>query len=176
MNILWAPWRLKYIEKFNEKSEANEENECVFCKIAQEKNDDANFVVTRSEHTFVVLNIFPYNTGHVMVVPYKHVPTIEDLTMDELKDLMRMTKLIVKALKKAYSPHGFNLGANIGRDAGAGIEEHFHLHVLPRWRGDTNFMPTISNTKVIPEDLGTTLNKIRKALNEILRDERALDL
>ncbi len=168
MKVLWTPWRYEYIKSF-EKKNSKENNECIFCKISKESTDDENYIVVRKRKVFVVLNIYPYNTGHLMIVPYRHVASIEDLTQEELQELAETIKLMVQALRKTYSPHGFNIGANIGRDAGAGIDQHFHVHVLPRWRGDTNFMPIIAGTKVIPETLDTTLKKIRQTLKELER-------
>jgi len=163
---LWAPWRLSYIEGLSKKSE---ESACLFCRVASlgPEYDEENLVVYRGERVFAILNKFPYNNGHLMVVPYRHVPSCEELSDDELADLYRTINLMLKALRAAYSPDGFNIGANIGRDAGAGIEGHFHVHIVPRWRGDTNFMPVTAGTKVIPQLLKDSFDSIRRAIEKL---------
>lgn len=166
MRNLWAPWRLSYIEGLSKEARSSL---CLFCMVASEgpEKDEENLVVYRGAKTFVILNKYPYNNGHVMVVPYRHVPSLEDLNDDELLDLGRTLALMLMVLRKTYSPDGFNVGANIGRDAGAGIEDHFHIHVVPRWRGDTNFMPVISDTKVIPQLLKDSYVCIKKTIESV---------
>lgn len=168
---LWAPWRLAYIVGAVKSSPRDA---CLFCRVATEgeKHDRSNLVVYRGALSFAMLNRFPYNNGHVMVAPYSHVASIEELGDEELGDMVKTLKIVVRALREAYSPDGFNIGANIGRDAGAGIEGHFHVHVVPRWRGDTNFMPIISGTKVIPELLEESFDRVRNAIESALRGER----
>ncbi len=161
MKNLWAPWRMKYIKSLSKKNEG-----CIFCNALRSSDDKKNYVLHRSENSFIILNIFPYNTGHLMVVPNKHTSNLADLDDDELLDLMKMTKLALRILKEEYNPDGFNIGANIGRVAGAGIEEHFHIHIVPRWNGDTNFMPVIAETKVIPESLDETYERLYKRLTK----------
>ena len=162
MKVLWAPWRMSYVTKA-----MNYREECIFCK-ALDGDDYENYVVYRSKHSIAMLNLYPYNTAHVMVAPHRHVPSIELLSEDELLDLFKTVNLIIKALRNEYRPQGFNIGINIGRVAGAGIEGHVHVHVVPRWSGDSNFMPIIAGVKVIPEDLRTTWMRIRKSILETL--------
>jgi ATP adenylyltransferase len=138
--------------------------ECIFCAAAVSSRDEDNLVVARSEHGIVMLNAFPYNTAHVMVAPKRHVPRIEMLEEYEVVDLFRLVKTIIRAIDEEYRPEGYNIGLNIGRVAGAGIESHLHIHIVPRWSGDTNFMPIIAETKVIPEDLRTTLKRLKGRL------------
>ena len=159
--ILWAPWRMKYIE--SPKREA-----CVFCVSENEEKDRENLIVYRGSKSFIIMNKYPYNTGHVMIAPYKHVGDLTLLTDEELLDLMRNVNLSIKILREALKPEGFNIGINMGRAAGAGIEDHVHIHVVPRWLGDTNFMPVISQIKVMPELLETTYNKLREALSKLI--------
>jgi ATP adenylyltransferase len=143
---LWAPWRLEYIK-------GPKPEECIFCSAAESEDDAASYVVARGQHCFVMLNAYPYNNGHVMVAPYAHVPSIEDLDDPVLLELMHLTQRSLGALHEAYSPDGFNMGVNQGKVAGAGVEDHVHMHVLPRWGGDTNFMPVIADTRVLPQSL-----------------------
>ncbi|MFA0748025.1 HIT family protein [Fervidibacter sp.] len=152
--ILWAPWRLAYVTK------ADEQKGCIFCEKPKEQRDRENLIVARFERCFVILNAFPYNNGHLMVVPYRHVPSLLDLTDDELAELMKVTQIAERVLREALKPHGFNIGMNLGRCAGAGIEDHLHIHIVPRWNGDTNFMPVIGETKVLPELLSQTYEKL----------------
>ena len=164
MKRLWAPWRMEYIKKPKEK-------ECLFCRVIREDKDRENLVLYRSKHGFIILNKYPYNNGHLMVAPYKHTPTPLELREEEDLDLSYLIKLCMKILDKTMRPQGFNIGANIGRAAGAGIEEHYHIHIVPRWIGDTNYMPIISDTKVIVEHLYATYDKLREALREETQDK-----
>jgi len=143
--------------------------ECVFCDAVR-SSDEKHFVVYRSRHSIALLNLYPYNTAHVMVAPVKHVPSIEVLSDEELLDLMKVVNLVIKAVREEYRPQGFNVGINIGRVAGAGIESHVHVHIVPRWSGDTNFMPVIAGTKVLPEDLRTTWMRVRRAIERVVRE------
>jgi len=141
-------------------------NECIFCVKARAINEGAlqtEHIVARSRFVFVTLNLFPYNNGHLMVVPYEHIPSLEALSPEALSDLMQTTNLALAALRRVYNPQAFNVGANIGAAAGAGIAAHFHLHVVPRWNGDANYMSTIANTRVIPDLLDDTWRKLRAA-------------
>jgi len=158
---LWAPWRIEYI--LSEKEEG-----CLFCRVINEDRDDENLILYRGKKAYVILNKYPYNNGHLMIVPYRHVPNIEDLDDDELLEICRLTTLSIRLLKHVMKPEGFNIGANIGKAAGAGIEEHFHLHIVPRWVGDTNFMPIISDTKVVVEAIKETYKKLKKGLKEVI--------
>lgn len=162
MEILHAPWRIEYILA----PKAPKSDVSLFSQIAQSSDDEANHVICRDRTCYALLNTYPYNCGHLMVVPYKQVADLEDLTDDEMTDLMKLTRRCIRALKKVMSPNGFNVGINLGRVAGAGIEEHLHIHVVPRWNGDTNFMPVLAGTSVVPEALKEVAAKLRKALAE----------
>jgi len=164
MDRLWAPWRSKYIESFSNEN-PDEKKECLFCEKAASTEDEKNLVLYRGKHCYIIMNLFPYNSGHIMVVPYKHTPNFSDLSDDEMGDVMRLIKRGISALEIALKPHGFNIGANLGKVSGAGIADHIHFHIVPRWNGDTNFMPVISETKVISEFLSDTYRKIKDALS-----------
>ena len=153
---LWAPWRLEYIK-------GPKADECIFCVGAQTDDDAARYIVRRGEHVFAILNAFPYNNGHLMVAPYRHVPSIEELDEQALLELMTMTQEALRALRAAYAPEGFNLGVNQGKVAGAGVEHHVHLHVVPRWGADTNFMPVVGHTRVLPQSLEDSYRDITRA-------------
>ena len=158
MDRLWSPWRAKYIASGVD----SQESSCVFCRLAQEtENDEANFVLHRGTNTFVALNLYPYITGHLLVMPYQHLGDLESTSKDVTDELMDLTKRSEVALRKVYSPPGFNIGMNLGAAAGAGIADHIHLHILPRWSGDTNFMTSVADTRVIPESLETTYSRLR---------------
>ena len=158
MQRLWSPWRSKYIASG---VDAQAEG-CVFCRMAANPDQDAaNFVVHRGEHSFVVLNLYPYITGHLMIVPYLHTNEFDSAPKEMTDELMDMAKRAQTALREVYSPSGFNMGMNLGSAAGAGIADHLHIHLLPRWSGDTNFMTTVGESRVIPEDLPTTYSKLR---------------
>jgi ATP adenylyltransferase len=153
---LWAPWRLEYIKR------ADEEEGCVFCRAAAASDEDG-LVVHRGRQTFVLVNKFPYSSGHVMVAPYRHVAEFGDLTDEEALDLHRLTGGALETLAAVYAPHGYNLGWNLGRVAGAGVVDHVHEHVVPRWGGDTNFMPVLADVKVLPEHLAETRRRLASA-------------
>jgi ATP adenylyltransferase len=157
---LWSPWRYEYIASSDA---ANPESSaCVFCKLRDDPDkDEANFVIHRASHNFIVLNIYPYISGHLLIVPYQHIGELDAATKETTDELMDLTKRSQTVLRDAYQPTGFNIGMNLGRSAGAGIVDHIHIHLLPRWTGDTNFMSTVGNTRVIPEDLSTTYEKLR---------------
>ena len=148
-NILWAPWRKQYILHLPRKKKAD----CIFCRMLKQNKDQANFIVKRTRHSFAVLNLFPYNNGHVLIIPKRHLADFEKLTEVELLDLVKLQNEILGRLKERLKPHGFNLGVNLGSVGGAGVVGHLHVHVVPRWSGDTNFMPVIAKTKVISESL-----------------------
>ena len=158
MKVLWAPWRMEYIKKA-----IKGEQGCFLCEKSREKRDAENYVVYRSKHAFAILNAYPYNNGHMLIAPYRHVPDFESLTQEEVLDIHSILVLSVKALKIAYNPDGFNIGVNIGRVAGAGLEEHIHVHIVPRWSGDTNFMPVLAETKVIAQHLRATYEELVEA-------------
>jgi ATP adenylyltransferase len=153
---LWAPWRLEYIK-------GPKDDECIFCAGPEAGEDEAKYIVRRGEHCFTMLNAFPYNNGHLMVSPYRHVPSIEELDPPALTELMTMTQEALGALRTAYAPEGFNLGINQGKIAGAGVEHHVHLHIVPRWGADTNFMPVIGDTRVLPQSLEDSYRDVTKA-------------
>jgi ATP adenylyltransferase len=162
MEALHAPWRIQYI--LGPKTPPGDGS--IFTRIAQSNDDEANYIVARGRTCFAMLNTFPYTGGHLMVVPYREVPDFDDLLDDELLELMKLTRRCQSALTKAMQPQGFNIGVNLGRAAGAGIEQHLHIHVVPRWIGDTNFMAVLSSTTVVPEALKETAAKLRAALAE----------
>jgi ATP adenylyltransferase len=153
---LWAPWRLEYIEQ------ADQQGSCVFCDAAA-GDDEERLVVHRGEHAFALLNKFPYSAGHLMVASYRHVGELGDLTDGEALEVHRLAERGLAALAEVYGPQGYNLGWNLGRIAGAGIVDHVHLHVVPRWAGDTNFMPVFADVKVIPEHLSETRRRLAAA-------------
>jgi ATP adenylyltransferase len=143
---LWAPWRLEYIE-------GPKPDECIFCAAAGADDDAGRYVLARGDHCLVMLNAYPYTSGHLMVAPLQHVASIEELDEQTLLELMTLTRGSLAALREAYGPEGFNIGINQGKVAGAGFEEHVHQHVVPRWGGDTNFMPVIGDVRVLPQSL-----------------------
>lgn len=158
--ILWAPWRIKFVKKSKYK-------ECIFCSKIKSKNDRKNFIIYRGKYNFIMLNLYPYSNGHLMVAPYRHVDKLYKLIQDELTELFNLVAKMTKILEKVYKIQGCNVGINIGKAAGAGIEGHIHVHIVPRWLGDTNFMPIIANTKVIPEDLKTTYKLLKKGVENL---------
>ena len=159
LDELWAGWRSEYVATAGDDS-----IECVFCRIlASGEPDEDTHIVWRGEHVFAILNAYPYTTGHLMVMPYRHVAELESLDDGESGELWVAATTAVRAVKDAYGPDGLNLGANLGRAGGAGVPGHVHLHVLPRWNGDTNFMTSVGDTRVLPESLETSAAKLRKA-------------
>lgn len=158
MDYLWTPWRYQYV------TSSGKPDGCIFCKAAESPaGDHANLVVHRAGRTFVILNRFPYTSGHVMVVPYQHAASLEELPDDTLAELMRLGRDAEKHLRALYRPQGLNLGMNLGHSAGAGIAGHLHLHALPRWTGDTSFITTVSETRMLPEDLEVTWQRLHAA-------------
>jgi ATP adenylyltransferase len=143
---LWAPWRIEYVT-------GPKDGECIFCAAASSTNDKAHLVIERGRRCFTMLNAFPYAPGHLMIVPYRHVDGLQDLADDDLLELMQLARRAIAAMSGAMSPAGFNVGLNLGAVAGAGIDDHLHLHVVPRWQGDTNFMPVLADTHVLPQSL-----------------------
>jgi len=154
---LWAPWRLEYVQH------ADEGGECIFCRAATLPDDEPELVIHRGELAFVLLNKFPYASGHLMVAPYRHGSAFDDLEDAETLEVQRLSVAAIEALRTVFAPEGFNVGWNLGRVAGAGIVDHGHLHVVPRWNGDTNFMPVLADIKVIPEHLLETRRKLAEA-------------
>lgn len=161
MNKIFAPWRIEYIKM--EKIEG-----CIFCKLPAMNEDEKNLILYRGKQAFVIMNNYPYNPGHVMVAPYRHVAEFENLKKEEVEEIYELISLMLRAIKNAMNPHGFNIGINIGRVAGAGIEDHIHVHIVPRWNGDTNFMPVIADTKVIPQSLEDTYKELKKEIEKIV--------
>jgi len=155
MNHLWAPWRMRYIENHDK------EADCVFC-IAQAKADGVeNLIAYRAERAYVILNRFPYTSGHLMVVPLDHKANLEELDSQSRAEMMELTTRCTKVLRNLYNPQGFNVGANIGEAAGAGVPGHVHIHIVPRWKGDTNFMSSVGGTRVLPEALEVTYQRVK---------------
>jgi ATP adenylyltransferase len=160
MDHLWSPWRYQYVQK------ERTSGECIFCQKAAEDKDDENFLVYRGKRNFVILNLFPYTTGHLMVVPYEHVDTLEAAAKETLEEMMLLAQQAQHHLGVIYKPSGFNLGMNIGESAGAGIAHHLHMHVLPRWPGDTSFITSVAETRVLPEELAVTYRKLHEAFSK----------
>lgn len=154
MDHIWSPWRMNYI--MNHERAAD----CIFCKALTVQDGPENLVVFRGEFVFVILNRYPYTSGHVMVVPVQHTDTLDAMPVSARAEIMELISKSVKVLRQLYGPDGFNIGANLGAAAGAGIADHLHLHVVPRWNGDTNFMATVANTRVLPESLEDSFQRI----------------
>ncbi len=156
MERLWTPWRLTYLEGTDNRPEG-----CFLCAIAADASQDRHkLVLLRAQHVFVLLNLYPYNSGHLMVAPYAHTGDLARLERDVAAELMYVTQRSLHVLEAAYSPEAFNVGLNLGKPAGAGVPDHLHVHVVPRWNGDTNFMPVVANTKVLPESLDQTYERL----------------
>jgi ATP adenylyltransferase len=155
MNYIWSPWRMKYIMK------QDASKGCVFCDALDLSDGPENLVVHRSKYAFVILNRYPYTSGHVLVVPFVHTPSYENLDPEERAEMMELINQCTRVLRPIYHPEAFNIGANLGTAAGAGIAEHVHFHIVPRWEGDTNFLSTVSNTRVLPETLEDTYWRIK---------------
>jgi len=160
VETLFAPWRFDYVTSVDQR----DREACIFCRALSSERDRDTLTLLRRSRCFALLNIYPYTSGHCMVAPNMHVSSPEQLDDATLAEIMITARSLLRALRVAYAPHGFNVGFNVGAAAGAGIEEHLHLHVVPRWRGDTNIMGVIGDTRVIPEDLGTTFDKLRAAI------------
>ena len=160
MERIWAPWRLEYVKDASK----DNESECIFCAALDAGDDEANLIVRRGDRCFVILNKFPYTNGHLMVAPYEHIAELQGLDDATLAEIMSLVQRGIAALEASYSPHGYNVGFNQGRVAGAGVEHHIHMHVVPRWGGDTNFMTTVGDTKVLPEALSTTYANLKPHL------------
>jgi ATP adenylyltransferase len=157
MDYLWTPWRYQYV------TTAGGPGGCVFCSAWKANDDQATLIVHRAEYNFVILNRYPYTSGHIMIVPYVHVATLEELANEALVEMMVLARECERHLRAVYRPEGLNLGINIGKSAGAGIAEHLHMHALPRWTGDTNFMTAVGETRILPEELEVTWSRMRAA-------------
>jgi ATP adenylyltransferase len=159
MDFIWSPWRYDYLA-----AGGTRPSSCVFCLDADGARDAEKLVVFRGSHNFIILNLFPYTSGHVMVAPFEHLNTIAAAKPEQLAEMMQLSQRMISVLQKLYRPDGFNLGMNLGEAAGAGIREHFHLHVVPRWIGDANFMSIVGETRVLPEELQTTYERVKAEL------------
>jgi ATP adenylyltransferase len=159
MDYIWSPWRYRYI------ANAAKNDSCVFCRALEANDDPQTLIVHRGAKNFVILNRYPYTSGHVMIVPYAHLGDLAAVPGDTLAEMMLLAQRVEKALEENYHPEGYNLGMNLGRMAGAGITGHIHLHVLPRWTGDASFMTVVGETRVVPEELETTFERLRKSLS-----------
>ncbi|MFH1737099.1 MAG: HIT domain-containing protein [Actinomycetota bacterium] len=155
MERIWAPWRMKYIETGNIEG-------CIFCVKPKDENDEKNYIIKRGKTGFVLLNLYPYIGGHMMAAPYKHTGSLSELSAEEMTELFEMTRQAAAVLTDSYKPDGFNIGLNIGEVAGAGFGDHVHVHIVPRWARDTNFMPVLADTRVISASLDETYEKVRK--------------
>jgi len=153
MERIFAPWRIRYVL-------APKPKDCVFCVAPKENRDRENLILYRGKTCYVIMNRNPYNPGHVMVNPYRHIPSIEDMTDEEMVESMKLVRLSIRAIREAMNPDGFNVGVNIGKVAGAGMAAHLHIHIVPRWNGDTSFMPVLADVQVIPEALEETYDKL----------------
>ena len=153
MKQLWAPWRMEYVK--SEKSD-----ECIFCSLPKANDDTKNYILHRGQSAFIIMNIFPYNSAHIMVSPFRHIGCLTAQNADEIKEINNLTRRSIEIFRVVINPEGFNVGYNIGKAAGAGYDEHIHCHIVPRWTGDTNFMPVLGETIVHPEHLKTTYKKL----------------
>ena len=162
MDRLWAPWRKAYI-----RPKAGKTKGCLFCRIRGERRDARNFVLKRSPSSFALLNLYPYNNGHVMIVPNRHLRALSQLSAAEKLGFLALYDEVIAALEAALKPHGMNVGINLGKTAGAGVPGHLHLHIVPRWKGDTNFMPVVGNTKLISESLDSVYHALTRRLRKI---------
>jgi ATP adenylyltransferase len=162
MQRMWSPWRSKYIATFKEPGRTKKQGS-LFATALKSRNDDKNLIVWRGTYCFVIMNRFPYNSGHLMIVPNRQTRKFEDLSLVEMAEIMQTTQRAIRLLDQIIKPHGYNFGANLGRVSGAGIDNHVHFHLVPRWNGDTNFMPVLSDTKVISEEMKDLLKKLQKA-------------
>ncbi len=156
MDRLWTPWRYEYIRQAGAQDDA-----CVFCRILAEDRDSSNFVLHRGASVFALLNLFPYTAGHILIVTNRHIPLMQDATLPELHEMIEVAQIGERALKDEYHPDGFNAGFNLGRAAGAGVDRHLHMHVLPRWIGDSNFVSVVGETRILPEDLARTFSRLK---------------
>ena len=164
MDVLWSPWRYDYI-KADKEGSPEDVIECIFCSVLNNSaSDEDNFIVHRAEFNFVILNIYPYIGGHLMILPYEHIADLDQASKETTDELMDLIKTFQTIVRKAYEPHGINIGMNQGKAAGAGVTKHFHMHLLPRWVGDANFMTAIGQTRTVPESLKTTYEKLKSYL------------
>lgn len=173
MERLWAPWRHAYVTS----ASGGDNNDCIFCQASpgsvrlQPGPSRDELILFRGRVSFVILNLYPYNSGHVMVVPNRHAPNLASMSAEEQAELMKLTRHAEIALTEAYAPHGINVGINLGKPAGAGVLDHLHVHLVPRWNGDTNFMTVVGNVRVLPEDLSESAKKLRPIFERLARDD-----
>ena len=160
MEHMWAPWRMEYI--LSQKS-----NGCIFCDKPQQKKDRDNLILYRGDSSFIIMNYYPYNNGHLMIVPYKHISNLEELAVDNRNEMMEILSKAGEIIKKTMQPEGMNIGMNLGKTAGAGIDDHLHFHIVPRWNGDTNFMPIFGNSRVLPQGLYETWETLKSHFDKL---------
>lgn len=165
MERLWSPWRSQYMDTFKD-GRRRRRKRSIFTEAWRSRDDDKHLIVWRGERCFVIMNRYPYNSGHLMIVPYRQTGDLQDLTPEELGEMMSTVQRAIRAVNLVMHPHAYNFGANLGKVGGAGVDNHVHFHLVPRWNGDTNFMPVLSGTKVISEDMRKTLKKLQKAFRE----------
>jgi ATP adenylyltransferase len=165
LDKLWAPWREKFIL-------CEKEPGCFLCRTAKEAKDEENLILLRGDKCFVILNRYPYNNGHLMVAPYRHVGKLESLKDEELLELLKLSQLCAKIVKAGLKPHGLNMGMNLGKVSGAGVADHLHLHIVPRWTGDTNFMPILAETKLVSVGLRQTYRRLKKESKKFIKQPR----
>ena len=168
MEKLWSPWRSQYIDTFKEEPKENLPGS-LFTRILNENDDRKNYLLYRGKNAFIIMNLYPYNSGHLMIVPYKEAKDLTELDDETRLEMFSLLDLGMQALTEVMKPHGFNIGANLGRVAGAGIEDHMHFHIVPRWNGDTNFMPVLNDVKVISEEMGRTYEKLSTVIDKLIR-------
>jgi ATP adenylyltransferase len=161
MEFLWSPWRMNYIQSHKK------DDSCIFCSAISKPDGLDNLILYRGEKVFIILNRYPYTSGHLMLVPFDHQPTLEALEIETLSELMELAQHSIQVIRNVYQPQGFNLGINIGDVAGAGVTGHVHMHIVPRWSGDTNFMSTLATTRVLPESLEVTYRRLKAALDKL---------
>lgn len=167
MEKLWSPWRSQYIQSFKDEP-IEESGESLFTRILNRDKDKENYILHRGKTCFIIMNLYPYNSGHLMIVPYDEAKDIGGLNSDTRAELMELIDFGCKALADALKPHGFNIGANLGKAAGAGVDNHIHFHIVPRWNGDTNFMPVLTDVKVISQAMDETYEKLKKSLEKFI--------
>ncbi|MBN8584931.1 MAG: HIT domain-containing protein [Ignavibacteria bacterium] len=168
MEKLWSPWRSQYIDTFKEEPKQNLPGS-LFTRILNENDDRKNYLLYRGKNAFIIMNLYPYNSGHLMIVPYKEAKDLTELDDETRLEMFSLLDLGMQALTEVMKPHGFNIGANLGRVAGAGIEDHLHFHIVPRWNGDTNFMPVLNDVKVISEEMGKTYEKLKVVIDALIK-------
>jgi ATP adenylyltransferase len=165
MDRLWTPWRYRYVSSAKSTATDRPDSGCIFCEKAASSDDRGNYVLLRAERNFLILNLYPYTTGHLMIAPFEHIATLGGAPQETLQEMMRLTARAEQALRQVYGPDGLNIGMNLGESAGAGVAGHIHMHVLPRWTGDGSFMTTVAETRVLPETLETTYERLKAALS-----------